>query len=209
MRSTDLFRHFLDQCPLIAIVRGITPDDVEAIGHAILRSGIRVIEVPLNSPQPLKSIELLAKKFGDQLLVGAGTVLDPGEVERVKSVGGRIIVSPNINEQVIMASASAGLISCPGFFTPTEAFRAIRAGANGLKLFPAEGATPKVLGAQLAVLPKDVPILIVGGVKPETMRPWVDAGASGFGLGTGLYKPGQSAEETLDKARAYISALKR
>ncbi|HVI04521.1 MAG TPA: 2-dehydro-3-deoxy-6-phosphogalactonate aldolase [Sphingomicrobium sp.] len=209
MSAKDLIRHYLSQCPLIAIVRGIRPEDSEAIGEAIERSGIRIIEVPLNSPEPLRTIKLLAEKFGDQLLVGAGTVLDPEQVARVKDAGGRIIVSPDTNEEVIRASAAAGLVSCPGFFTPTEAFKAIRAGANVLKLFPAEAATPAVLGAQLAVLPKDVPILIVGGIRPETMRPWTDSGASGFGLGGGLYRPGQSAEETLDKARAYVAALQQ
>ncbi len=197
----------MNQCPLIAIIRGVTPGEAEAIGDAIYEGGIRIIEVPLNSPEPLTSIELLAKKFGEQLLVGAGTVLDPEDVNRVRDVGGRIIVSPDTNPMVVKAAVSAGMIASPGFFTPTEAFTAIRAGANALKLFPAEGATPAMLRAQLAVLPKDVPIIVVGGIKPDTMRPWLDIGAGGFGLGGGLYKPGRTAAETLDRTRAYVAAL--
>jgi len=130
-----------------------------------------------------------------------------GQVGRVRQVGGRIIVSPDTNADVIAASASAGLVSSPGFFTPSEAFAAIRAGATALKLFPAEAASPTVLKAQLAVIPRKVPILAVGGIKPDNMRPWLDAGVSGFGLGGGLYQPGQSPEETLRKARAYVKGL--
>lgn len=207
MSAKELLHRYLDQCPLVAIIRGVTPDEVEAIGEAIHGGGIRIVEVPLNSPEPLSSIELLARKFGDELLVGAGTVLDPADVGRVRDAGGRIIVSPDTNPEVIKAAASQGLVASPGFFTPSEGFAAIRAGATMLKLFPAEAASPRVLSAQLAVLPKQVPILVVGGVKPDNMRPWLDAGARGFGLGGGLYRPGQSASETLDKARSYVAAL--
>jgi len=204
----DLLQLYLDQCPLIAIIRGVTPDDAEVIGDAILEGGIRIIEVPLNSPNPLASIEKLAKKFGDRALVGAGTVLKLEDVARVGDAGGRIIVSPDTNPEVISAAAAAGLVSSPGYFTPSEAFTAIRAGATALKLFPAEAASPAVLKAQLAVIPRDVPVLAVGGIKPDNMRPWLDAGASGFGLGGGLYQPGQSPEETLAKAKAYVEGLK-
>jgi len=207
MSAKELLHRYLDECPLIAIIRGVRPDEAEAIGNAIYEGGIRIIEVPLNSPEPLKSIELLAQKFGERMLVGAGTVLDPTDVGRVREVGGRIIVSPDTNPEVISAAASAGLVSSPGYFTPSEAFVAIRAGATSLKLFPAEGATPAVLKAHLAVIPREVPILIVGGVQPDNMRPWLDAGATGFGLGGGLYKPGQSPAETLDKARAYVRGV--
>jgi 2-dehydro-3-deoxyphosphogalactonate aldolase len=203
----QLLHRYLDQCPLVAIVRGVTVDDAEAVGDAIFEGGIRIIEVPLNSPDPLKSIERLARKFGDNMLVGAGTVLDPAEVGRVRDAGGRILVSPDTNIEVIAATAAAGLVSSPGYFTPSEAFAAIRAGATALKLFPAEGASPMLLKAQLAVLPKDIPVLAVGGINPDNMRPWLDAGATGFGLGGGLYKPGQSAAETLQKARAYVAGL--
>ena len=209
MSARELLNNYLQECPLIAIIRGVTPDDAAGIGDAIFEGGIRIIEVPLNSPDPLKSIDILAGKFGDTMLVGAGTVLAPGDVERVRDSGGRIIVSPDTNTEVIAAAAGAGLVSCPGYFTPSEAFAAIRAGASGLKLFPAEGADPVVLKAQLAVIPNDVPIIVVGGVKPDNMQPWADAGAAGFGLGSGLYKPGQSAEETLAKARAYVAGLGR
>jgi 2-dehydro-3-deoxyphosphogalactonate aldolase len=207
MSAKELLHHYLDQCPLIAIIRGVTADEVEGIGDAIYEGGIRIVEVPLNSPEPLKSIERLAKKFGERMLVGAGTVLDPADVSRIRDVGGRIIVSPDSNPQVISAAASAGLVSSPGYFTPTEAFAAIRAGATSLKLFPAEGATPAMLKAHLAVIPNAIPILIVGGIQPGNMRPWLDAGARGFGLGGGLYKPGQSPAETLDKARAYVRGV--
>lgn len=209
MSARDQLNRFLDECPLVAIIRGVTPGEAEAIGEAIYDGGIRIIEVPLNSPDPLRSIESLARKFGEQVLVGAGTVLSVEQVRQVKEAGGRIIVSPDTNIDVIAASAQAGLVSSPGYFTPSEAFYAIRAGATGLKLFPAEGASPSVLKAQLAVLPKDVPVLAVGGIAPDNMQPWLDAGAAGFGLGSGLYKPGQSAADTLEKTRAYVAGLKR
>jgi len=206
--ARELLHRYLDQCPLVAIIRGIMPAEADEIGDAIFEGGIRIIEVPLNSPDPLSSIERLAKKFGDSVLVGAGTVLDPVDVGRVWDAGGRIIVSPDTNIDVIGATAAIGLVSSPGYFTPSEAFAAIRAGATALKLFPAEAATPSVLRAQLAVFPRSVPVLPVGGIKPDNMRPWLDAGATGFGLGGGLYKPGQPAADTLEKARAYVAGLK-
>lgn len=209
MSALALFRRYFDQCPLIAIIRGVTPDEAEAIGEAVLAAGIRIIEVPLNSPEPLISIERLVARFGDEMLVGGGTVLTPAKVAEVRDAGGRIIVAPNTNTEVIAATAAAGMVSSPGFFTPSEAFAALDAGATALKLFPAEGATPTVLSAQLAVIPRDVPMVIVGGVKPDNMQAWLDAGASGFGLGGGLYKLGQSAAETAEKARAYVAALGR
>jgi len=209
MSAKQLLHLYLDECPLVAIIRGVTPDEAEAIGDAIFESGIRIVEVPLNSPEPLQSIEKLAKRFGEQMLVGAGTVLDRADVARVKDAGGRIIVSPDTNIEVIAATAAAGLVASPGYFTPSEAFAAIRAGATALKLFPAEAASPAVLKAQLAVIPKDIPIMVVGGVRPDNMRPWLEAGATGFGLGGGLYQPRQSPAETLDKARAYVAGLKR
>lgn len=209
MSANELLHRYLDECPLVAIVRGVTPDEAEAIADAIFEAGIRIIEVPLNSPEPLKSIELLAKRFGERMLVGAGTVLRPAEVGRVRDAGGRIVVSPDTNVEVVAATAAAGLVSSPGYFTPSEAFSALRVGATALKLFPAEGASPALLKAHLAVLPKDIPVLAVGGIKPDNMRPWLEAGATGFGLGGGLYKPGQSAADTLDKARAYVAGVER
>jgi 2-dehydro-3-deoxyphosphogalactonate aldolase len=208
LSARALLHRFLDQVPLIAIIRGVTPDEAEAIGDAIRDGGMGIIEVPLNSPDPLKSIERLARRFGDEMLVGAGTVLDPRDVSLIRDAGGRIIVSPNTNADVISAAVEAGLVSSPGYFTPSEAFIALHAGAHALKLFPAEAASPAVLKAQLAVLPKNIPILAVGGIRPDNMRPWLDAGATGFGLGGGLYKAGQSPAETLAKARAYVEGVK-
>ena len=202
----DFQRHFAD-CPVVAIIRGVTPAEVEDIGEALFEGGIRIIEVPLNSPKPLDSIARLAKRLGDRALVGAGTVLSAKQVAQVGDAGGRIIVSPNTNVDVIAATAAAGLISSPGYFTPSEAFMAIGAGAHVLKLFPAEAASPAVLRAQKAVLPKDVPVLVVGGVQPVSVRAWLDAGADGFGLGSAVYRPGQSAEETLAKAKAFLAAM--
>lgn len=208
MTASQLLRARLDQCPLVAIIRGVTPDEAEAIGAALHEAGFGIIEVPLNSPRPLESIERLARTLGEGALIGAGTVLRPDEVARVRDAGGRLIVSPNTNGEVIRATVEAGLVSTPGFFTPSEAFEALEAGAHGLKFFPAEAATPAVVKAQRAVLPRDVPLLVVGGIRPESMRAWTEAGADGFGLGGALYRPGQSAAETKKKASAFIAALK-
>ena len=197
----------LQECPLVAIIRGVDPDEVEAIGEAIYAAGIRIIEVPLNSPQPLNSIGRLAKLLGERALIGAGTVLDPADVARICDVGGRLIVSPSTDPEVIAATAQAGMVSSPGFFTPSEAFQALKAGATALKLFPAEAVTPAFVKAQRAVLPKDVPLLVVGGVRPDTMRAWLDAGADGFGLGSGLYKPGQTPDQVAAQARDYVGGL--
>lgn len=199
----------LDAMPLVAILRGLGPDEAVEIGEALVDAGFTALEVPLNSPDPLKSIEKLANKLGEKALIGAGTVLKPEQVADVRKAGGRIIVAPNTNVDVIAAAAEAGLVSSPGYFTPSDAFAAIGAGANALKLFPAEGASPAVLRAHLAVLPRDMPIIVVGGVKPDNMKPWLEAGAAGFGLGSGLYRPGQTAGETLDRARCYVNCLRR
>ena len=202
-----LFQRHFSACPLVAIIRGVNPDEAEAVGDALYEAGIRIIEVPLNSPDPLKSIERLAKSMGERALVGAGTVLDAQQVAGVQSAGGRLIISPNTNVEVIDATAAAGLVSCPGYFTPSEAFAALNAGADALKLFPAEAASPAVVKAQRAVLPKDVPLLVVGSMKPELMPAWLEAGADGFGLGSGVYKPGDTPEQVLENARAYVAAL--
>ena len=204
-----LFHKYFGVCPLVTVIRGVTPDEVEAVAEAIYESGIRIIEVPLNSPEPLRSIEKLARLMGDRALIGAGTVLNPQQVRDVQAAGGQIVVSPNTNADVISATVEAGLVSCPGFFTPSEAFTAIDAGADALKLFPAEAATPAYVKAQRAVLPKDVPVLVVGSVKPELMGAWMEAGANGFGLGSGVFKPGKSAVEVLASARSYVAALPR
>lgn len=209
MSARELFDRYFNHCPMIAIIRGVTPGEAVETGRALIEGGIRIIEVPLNSPDPMASISALADAFGDEALIGAGTVLTTKDVEQVRDAGGKIIVSPNMNPAVIRATVEAGMVSSPGIFTPSEAFAALDAGAHTLKLFPAEAATPKVMKAMRAVLPKDVPFLVVGGVTPESVPGWMDAGADGFGLGGGLYKPGQSAEETLAKARAYVEALRR
>ncbi|HET9811901.1 MAG TPA: 2-dehydro-3-deoxy-6-phosphogalactonate aldolase [Sphingomicrobium sp.] len=209
MKPRQLFDRYFRECPLVAIIRGVTPSDAAGIGRAIFDGGIRIIEVPLNSPDPFDSIAGIAKTLGDEALVGAGTVLDPADVAKVKNAGGRIIVSPNMNPDVIRATAEAGLISSPGIFTPTEAFTALDCGAHALKLFPAEAASPKVVRAIRAVLPKDLPLIVVGGVTPESILRWMEAGADGFGLGSGLYQPGQSAEITASHARAYVEALRK
>lgn len=201
------FAAAMTRCPLVAILRGVKPDEIEAIGDALVDAGFSMIEVPLNSPHPLTSIDLLVKRYGDDALVGAGTVLTVAQVEKVRAVGGRLIVSPNVNVDVIAAAARDGLVALPGYFTPSEAFAAIAAGASGLKLFPAEAATPGVLRAHRAVLPPELAVLAVGGITPEGMAPWRDAGAQGFGLGSALYKPGMAASEVGERARAFIAAL--
>ena len=164
--------------------------------------------MPLNSPKPLDSIGRLQARLGEGALVGAGTVLNTDQLQQVRDVGGRLIVSPNLNANVVRSAVEAGMVSMPGFFTPSEAFEGIDAGAHALKLFPAEAASPGVLKSMRAVIPRDVPILVVGGVTPESMAGWASAGADGFGLGSGLYKPRQSPQVTHDKALAYVRAAK-
>ncbi|TPG21119.1 2-dehydro-3-deoxy-6-phosphogalactonate aldolase [Sphingomonas koreensis] len=199
----------LARCPLVAILRGVEPDEVEGIVAVLIDAGFSMIEVPLNSPRPLDSIERIARKYGDDALIGAGTVLDTGQVRAVREAGGRLIVSPNTNPDVIGASAEAGLVSLPGYFTPSEAFAALAAGATGLKLFPAEAAAPAVVKAQRAVLPRETPLLVVGGVSPDTMGPWREAGADGFGLGSALYRRGDTAAAVATAAAAFKRAVER
>lgn len=194
-------------CPLVAILRGVRPDEVEAIGDVLVEAGFTLIEVPLNSPDPFTSIAALAKRYGDHAMVGAGTVLTVEDVGRVQDAGGRMIISPNTNPDVIRATAAKGMASLPGYFTPSEGFAALAAGATALKLFPAEAASPGVLKAQRAVLPKDVPMLVVGGVAPDTMTPWLAAGANGFGLGSALYKVGDDAGKVGAAAKAFVAAI--
>ena len=196
------------RCPLVAILRGVRPEEIEGIADALVEAGFSMIEIPLNSPDPLISIGRIANRYGDDVLIGAGTVLSVEQVEAVRGAGGRVIVSPNTNVAVIAASAAAGLVSLPGYATPSEAFAAIAAGASGLKLFPAEAATPVVLRAQRAVLPADMAVLVVGGITPETMAPWLGSGAQGFGLGSALYRPGDGPAIVGERARHFIHALK-
>ncbi len=196
----------LKAAPLIAILRGVQPDEVLSIGDALYAAGFRIIEVPLNSPRPLESIQLLAEHFGAEALIGAGTVLNLAQMEAVALSGGRLIVMPHGDINIVQAARQRGLTVLPGFATPTEAFAAINAGAHGLKLFPAEAASPAVLKSLRAVLPPALPVLPVGGIGPDNMAPWIAAGASGFGLGSSLYKPGFTAAEVSQRAHACIAA---
>jgi len=197
----------LARCPLVAILRGVKPDEVAPIAAALIDAGFSIIEVPLNSPDPYASIGRLAHQFGDLALIGAGTVLTPTQVNDVNAAGGRLIVMPHADTEVIKAAKAARMISLPGFATPTEAFAAIHAGADGLKLFPAEAAPPAILKAMKAVLPPDMPILPVGGITPERMDAYFQVGAAGFGLGSALYKPGDTAEQVAAAAKKFIAAL--
>lgn len=197
---------YLQELPLIAILRGITPDEIVPVGLALYDAGFRLIEIPLNSPQPLQSIALLAAELGERALVGAGTVLSVQQVRDVAEAGGRLIVSPNCSTAVIEATRAAGLFSSPGVATPSEGFAAHAAGAQVLKLFPAEQFNPTIVRAWRAVFARDIPLLPVGGITPAGMQAYVDAGASGFGLGSALYKPGMGVAQVADNARAFVSA---
>ena len=198
---------WMDRLPLVAILRGVTPDEAVGIGEALVAGGFAIVEVPLNSPSPLDSIARLAKALGDRALVGAGTVLSAEAVGQVAAAGGRLIVTPHADTAVVRAAKAAGLLAVPGFATPTEAFAALDAGADALKLFPAEAAPPPVLKALLAVLPAGTAILPVGGIRPETMAGYWQAGAAGFGLGSALYKPGDAPDTVHRKALAFRQAL--
>ena len=199
----------LARCPFVAILRGVKPAEAAAIGDALMAEGFGIIEVPLNSPDPFESIRILSRRLGDRALVGAGTVLQPEEVAAVAQAGGRIVVSPNADTAVVERAKKLGLLSMPGFATPTEAFAMLRAGADALKLFPAEGATPALLGALRAVLPHDTPVLPVGGIHAGNLEPWRQAGAAGFGIGSALYKPGMKADEVARRARELMEAFTR
>jgi len=193
-------------CPLVAILRGIRPEESEAVGAALVAAGIVTLEVPLNSPDPFRSIARMAAALPGAL-VGAGTVIDPADVARVADAGGRLIVTPHADPAVVTAAKAAGLLAVPGFFTPGEAFALLKAGADGLKLFPSEAASPAVLKALLAVLPKGTPVLPVGGIGADNIPAWRAAGAAGFGIGSSLYRPGDTAETVAGKARALLGAL--
>lgn len=195
----------MQQLPLVAILRGLTPAEAPAVGDAIVEAGFRLLEVPLNSPDPLASIALLRARFPDAL-VGAGTVLSVQQVREVHGAGGQLIVAPNFNAEVIAEAARLGLVSLPGVMTPTEAFGALAAGATGLKLFPAELASPAVVKALLAVLPKGTPLMPVGGISPHNMAAWHAAGAAGFGIGSALYKPGKGASSVREAAQEFVAA---
>ena len=199
-------KSWLDPLPLVAILRGLTPDESVAVGRVLVDAGFRMLEVPLNSPQPFESIRRMVDALGDDYLIGAGTVLDPANIKTVADAGGRLIVMPHADVNVIRAAKQAGLYCVPGVATPTEAFAALAAGADALKLFPAEQASPAVLKAWRAVLPKDLAVLPVGGIAPDNMGPWLAAGAGGFGIGSSLYAPGRPASDVAARARAFADA---
>ena len=199
---------FLDPLPLIAVLRGITPEEIPSIGSTLVANGFRILEVPLNSPRPFDSIRALADGFGDRCLVGAGTVVDIRDVARVKAAGGRLIVMPHGDVAVVREAKRQGLVCVPGVATPTEAFAALAAGADGLKMFPADQLSAAALKAWRAVLPKESLVFPVGGIRPEGMAPYWAAGASGFGTGTNLYAPGSAAADVDKSAAAYALAFR-
>lgn len=208
MTTVDRFRAAMRELPLVAILRGLKPEEAPAIGDVLVEAGFRLIEVPLNSPRPLDSIALLRKRFPDAV-IGAGTVLTAAEARDVASAGGELVVAPNFDREVVEETVRLGMASLPGILTPTEAFAALKAGANGLKLFPAELASPAVVKALLAVLPKGTPMIPVGGIGADNMGAWRAAGAAGFGLGSSLYRPGDDAATVRAKATAIVSAWRK
>jgi 2-dehydro-3-deoxyphosphogalactonate aldolase len=199
------FRRRFSEFPLIAILRGLDPDNAVAIGAALVEAGFRIIEVPLNSPQPFVSIERLAQAYPDAM-IGAGTVLDPQDVDRVRDAGGQLIVMPHSDPAVIARARSLGLSCTPGVATPTEGFAALKAGADAIKLFPAEAMPPAVVRAWRAVFPKDALFLPVGGIKPDGMKAFVEAGANGFGLGSALFSPGLPVPQVSQNAKRFAEA---
>jgi 2-dehydro-3-deoxyphosphogalactonate aldolase len=200
-------KSYLARCPLIAILRGVQPHEVGAIATALEQAGIAIVEVPLNSPDPLASIATLARDFGPRLLVGAGTVMTEAQVADIARAGGRLIVTPHADPVITRAAKSLGLIAVPGFFTPAEAFAMLAAGADALKLFPAEAASPAVLRALRAVLPAGTAVLPVGGIDATNIPAWHAAGAAGFGIGSAIYKPGDTAATIAAKARTLLASL--
>lgn len=198
---------WLERWPCVAILRGVRPAEVLDVGIILAETGFCIIEVPLNSPEPFASIMKLSKHFGDKVLVGAGTVTDWDQVPKVADAGGRIIVMPHADGRVVEAARRRGLYVVPGFGTATEAFRMIEAGADAIKLFPAESNPPKVLKSLRAVLPRNIPVLPVGGIKPDNMKDYWEAGANGFGLGSALYKPGDTAAKVAQAAADFRFAV--
>lgn len=200
------FDEAIAECGVIAILRGISSGDVVPVARALHEAGIRIVEVPLNSPDPFASIRILADTFAGKLVCGAGTVLHPDDVDRLRAARGTISVSPDCNPAVIARALELGIEPLPGVYTPTEAFTAVRAGARHLKLFPAEAAGPNIIKAWHAVLPRHVQIYAVGGVTPANMQSWADGGAAGFGIGSNIYKPGWSILQVAEAASAFVAA---
>jgi 2-dehydro-3-deoxyphosphogalactonate aldolase len=200
---------WLQQCPIIAILRGIKPEEAERICETLERTGICIVEVPLNSPNALSSISILSKTFGNRMLIGAGTLMDPKQVLEVSDAGGQLIVTPHADTAIVRAAKSAGLMAVPGFFNPTEAFALLHAGADALKLFPSEVLGIPMLKALQAVLPKETIVIPVGGIDAEGIQPWMTAGAGGVGVGSSIYKPGDSAATVEAKANDLVAAVRR
>lgn len=198
-----MLKQWLNPLPLIAILRGVAPDAVVEVGRVLSEAGFRLLEVPLNSPQPFESIRRLAAALDDRHLIGAGTVMTTRHVEQLAEAGGRLVVMPHADGTVIRAAKAAGMVCTPGVATPSEAFAALDAGADGLKLFPADQVGPAGLKAWRAVLPPDVALLPVGGIHVDNMAPWIAAGAAGFGIGSALYKPGTPTEELARRGQAF------
>jgi len=207
IKSNDL-KGWMSRCPVIAILRGIRSDEAESIGDALEEAGVSIVEVPLNSPDPLRSIEMLARVFGGRMLIGAGTLTDPGQVTEVEGAGGRLIVTPHTDLSIVRAAKQANLLAVPGFFNPTEAFALLKAGADAIKLFPAEVVGPSMLKALKAVLPKDALVIPVGGIDKQSIAQWMGAGADGFGAGSSIYRPGDDAKAVKQKATALIDAVR-
>jgi len=205
--SAISLRSYLAPLPLVAVLRGITPAEVDAVAAALTDNGFLLLEVPLNSPEPFESIRKLARGYGERCLTGAGTVLDVTDVQRVADAGGRLIVMPHGDVAIVREAKRLGLVCLPGVATPTEAFAALAAGADGLKMFPAEQLSPAVLKAWRAVLPKDSLVFPVGGIRPDNMAPFWAVGANGFGTGSNLYQPGAAVDAVRSVARQYATAF--
>jgi 2-dehydro-3-deoxyphosphogalactonate aldolase len=199
---------WLQRCPLVAILRGVQPAEAESICSALEKAGICIVEVPLNSPRPLESIAILSRSFGSRMLIGAGTLTEPSQVGEVASAGGRLIVTPHADTAIVRAAKAAGLFAIPGFFNPTEAFALLQAGADAIKLFPAEVLGTPMLKALRAVLPKSAIVIPVGGVDAQQIAPWMAAGALGLGIGSAIYKPGDDARIVEAKAQALVAAVR-
>jgi 2-dehydro-3-deoxyphosphogalactonate aldolase len=203
-----IMKTFLDRCPLIAILRGVRPDEVVPICAALEEAGVAIVEVPLNSPSPIQSISLLAENFGDRLLIGAGTVMTPAQVEEIAGVGGRLIVTPHADPEIVRTAKRLRMMAAPGFFTPAEAFSLLAAGADAIKLFPAEGSNPAALRGMRAIFPPGTLVIPVGGIAPDNIGMWHAAGAAGYGIGSSIYKPGDTAEIVGRKAAALVAACR-
>lgn len=200
-------RSYLRPLPLIAVLRGITPAEIDAVGAALIDNGFRIVEVPLNSPEPFDSIARLEQRFGERCLTGAGTVIKVADVARVAAAGGKLIVMPHGDVEIVREAKRLGMLCVPGVATPTEAFAALDAGADGLKMFPAEQLSPAALKAWRAVLPKDALVFPVGGIRPDNMTAYWEVGANGFGTGSNLYAPGATADAVREAAARYAAGF--